>query len=85
MSSISIAAMKPNNRPPATEKKSLLRAANDADNISTRKVTAIQKLDINFLADALEVLAEKSNRSQNELVSFILEYAINNSEITDQH
>lgn len=37
------------------------------------------------IADALEILAEKSNRSRNELVSFILEYAINNSEITDQH
>lgn len=37
------------------------------------------------VAEALEVLAEKSNRSRNELVSFILEYAINNSEITDQH
>lgn len=37
------------------------------------------------VADALEVLAEQSNRSRNELVSFILEYAVNNSEITDQH
>ena len=38
----------------------------------------------NEIAGALEKLAEKSNRSRNELVSFILEYAVNNSEITDQ-
>ena len=38
----------------------------------------------NETADALEELAEKSNRSRNELVSFILEYAMNNSEIIDQ-
>ena len=38
----------------------------------------------NETADALEELAEKSNRSRNELVSFILEYGVNNSEIIDQ-
>ena len=38
----------------------------------------------NETADVLEELAEKSNRSRNELVNFILEYAVNNSEITDQ-
>ena len=38
----------------------------------------------NETADALEELAEKSNRSRNELVNFILEYAVNNAEITDQ-
>ena len=38
----------------------------------------------NETADVLEELAEKSNRSRNELVNFILEYAVSNSEITDQ-
>ena len=38
----------------------------------------------NEIADVLEELAEKSNRSRNELINFILEYAVNNSEITDQ-
>lgn len=32
-------------------------------------------------AKALEVLAEKSNRSRNELINIFLEYGINNSEI----
>lgn len=33
------------------------------------------------IAKALDVLAEKSNRSRNELINIFLEYGINNSEI----
>ena len=37
----------------------------------------------NETANALEELSEKSNRSRNELIGMILEYAVNHIDITD--
>ena len=37
----------------------------------------------NETANALEELSEKSNRSRNELIGMILEYAVNHTDITD--
>ncbi|MBQ2616325.1 MAG: hypothetical protein IJG36_01360 [Synergistaceae bacterium] len=37
----------------------------------------------NETADALEMLSAKSNRSRNELIGMILEYAVNHTDITE--
>ena len=37
----------------------------------------------NETANALEELSAKSNRSRNELIGMILEYAVNHTDITD--
>ena len=37
----------------------------------------------NETANALEELSAKSNRSRNELIGIILEYAVNHTDITD--
>ena len=37
----------------------------------------------NETANALEELSVKSNRSRNELIGMILEYAVNHTDITD--
>ena len=37
----------------------------------------------NETASALEELSQRSNRSRNELIGMILEYAVNHTDITD--
>ena len=38
---------------------------------------------LNETADALEELSKKSNRSRNELIGMILDYAINHTDVID--
>lgn len=54
------------------------RAAKGEDNHKTFSIRI--KDDV---VDALDALASKSNRSRNELISIILEHAVQNIEIID--